>query len=235
MSIPHNNALNNYKKSIPAEYLNRKGKKNEDFNESVEFNFNNAASSGNWPYKMSIQTYVDVKDSIAQKIDELDQSAVFAVARDATAKGLDIDGERLYYSPDSTVENISPDNITILKDIVIKYAELNEAVVNKFYIDEIVSAQGGKTTTERHSFDTLEELKQYVKDANLTPEDIKSCGKCEIKDLFEGCGINESLGVGAGLSLGGAAIGADIAGSSLKKSDSKVKKDYDDDFDLTVY
>lgn len=90
---------------------------------------------------------------------------------------------------------------------------------------------------------------------------------------------NESLGVGAGLALGGAAIGAGIAGSSLmdsldndedemnelldikvdakgfggsgnnvhvgpgsipltssfKKGNGKIKKDYDDDFDLTVY
>lgn len=66
-----------------------------------------------------------------------------------------------------------------------KNESLNEAAVDKFYIDEIVSAQGGKTETERHSFDTIEELKQYVKEANLAPDDIANCGKCDIKDLFE--------------------------------------------------
>lgn len=61
---------------------------------------------------------------------------------------------------------------------------LDEDMVDKFYIDEIVPAQGGKTETERHSFDTLEELKQYVKDANLTEDDIATCGGCEIEDLL---------------------------------------------------
>ena len=61
---------------------------------------------------------------------------------------------------------------------------LDEDMVDKFYIDEIVPAQGGKTETERHSFDTLEELKQYVKDANLTEGDIATCSGCEIADLL---------------------------------------------------
>lgn len=89
LAIPHNNALNNYKKSIPAEYLEKEGKKNESLSESM------------------------------------------------------------------------------------------------YYVDEIVPTQGGKTETERHSFNTLEALKQYVKDANLTPDDIKSCGGCDLKDLYE--------------------------------------------------
>lgn len=99
-----------------------------------------------------------------------------------------------------------------------KNESLNEAAVDKFYIDEIVPAQGGKTETERHSFDTIEELKQYVKEAKLAPDDIANCGKCEIKDLFEECETNEALGVGAGLALGGAAIGAGMIGSSLLDS-----------------
>lgn len=147
-----------------------------------------------------------------------------------------------------------------LNDCDKKNENLTEATIDKFYIDEIISAQGDKTETERHSFDTIEELKQYVKDANLTPEDIENCGKCEIKDLFESgtpmskeedeesgnefrstlpkdtpdseasnkvvkwltdngyLATNEALGVGAGLALGGAAIGAGMVGSSLLDS-----------------
>lgn len=168
-----------------------------------------------------------------------------------------------------------------------KNESLNEAVVDKFYIDEIVSAQGGKTETERHSFDTIEELKQYVKDANLTPEDIENCGKCEVKDLFESDAYlskeeeeefynelrsalpkdgritstpkdttdpelankmdkwltdkgypdtNEALGVGAGLALGGAAIGAGMVGSALLDSLDKDEEgeDMDELFDIKV-
>ena len=108
-----------------------------------------------------------------------------------------------------------------LNDCDKKNENLTESTIDKFYIDEIVSTQGGKTENERHSFDTIEELKKYVKDANLTPDDVANCGKCDIKDLFE-CGstdtTNEALGVGAGLALGGAAIGAGMIGSSLLDS-----------------
>ena len=158
-------------------------------NESVEFNFNNAASSGNWPYKMSIETYVDLRDSIAQMIETLDQDSVFAIARDATKLGLNIDQERLYYSPDATIEtNVSPEKINQFRNIVMRYSneQVNEASTKKFYIDEIVSAPGGKTETERHSFATCDELKQYVKDANLTKDDIANCGGCDLSILFEG-------------------------------------------------
>ena len=98
-------------------------------NESAEFNFNSAASSGNWPYKMSIETYVDICDEISQIIDNLDQSCVFAIARDATNLGLNIDKERLYYSPIVTIENnISPEKINQFRSIVMKYSngQLNE-------------------------------------------------------------------------------------------------------------
>ena len=98
-------------------------------NESAEFNFNSAASSGNWPYKMSIETYVDIRDEISQIIDNLDQSCVFAIARDATKLGLNIDKERLYYSPIVTIENnISPEKINQFRSIVMKYSngQLNE-------------------------------------------------------------------------------------------------------------
>lgn len=66
-----------------------------------------------------------------------------------------------------------------------KIRRLNEDA-SRFYIDEIVSAQGGKTETERHSFSTIEELKQYCKDAGLTKDDIANCGGCDVKDLCEG-------------------------------------------------
>lgn len=157
-------------------------------NESAEFNFNSAASSGNWPYKMSIKTYVDICDEISQIIDNLDQSCVFAIARDATKLGLNIDKERLYYNPIVTIENnISPEKINQFRSIVMKYSngQLNESSNKKFYIDEIVSAQGGKTKTERHYFATLDELKQYCKDAGLTKDDIEGCGGCDVKDLCE--------------------------------------------------
>lgn len=157
-------------------------------NESAEFNFNSAASSGNWPYKMSIETYVDIRDEISQIIDNLDQSCVFAIARDATKLGLNIDKERLYYSPIVTIENnISPEKINQFRSIVMKYSngQLNESSSKKFYIDEIVSAQGGKTKTERHFFATLDELKKYCKDSGLTKDDIANCGGCNIKDLCE--------------------------------------------------
>ena len=98
-------------------------------NESAEFNFNSAASSGNWPYEMSIETYVDICDEISQIIDNLDQSCVFAIARDATNLGLNIDKERLYYSPIVTIENnISPEKINQFRSIVMKYSngQLNE-------------------------------------------------------------------------------------------------------------
>ena len=157
-------------------------------NESAEFNFNSAASSGNWPYKMSIETYVDIRDEISQIIDNLDQSCVFAIARDATKLGLNIDKERLYYSPIVTIENnISPEKINQFRSIVMKYSngQLNESSNKKFYIDEIVFAQGGKTKTERHFFATLDELKKYCKDSGLTKDDIANCGGCNIKDLCE--------------------------------------------------
>lgn len=157
-------------------------------NETAEFNFNSAASSGNWPYKMSIETYVDICDEISQIIDNLDQSCVFAIARDATNLGLNIDKERLYYSPIVTIENnISPEKINQFRSIVMKYSngQLNESSNKKFYIDEIVSAQGGKTKTERHFFATLDELKKYCKDSGLTKDDIANCGGCNIKDLCE--------------------------------------------------
>ena len=157
-------------------------------NESAEFNFNSAASSGNWPYKMSIETYANIRDEISQIIDNLDQSSVFAIARDANKLGLSIDEERLYYSPDATIEtNISPEKINQFRNIVMRYSheQLNEESNRKFYIDEIVSAPGGKTETERHSFTTLDELKQYCKDAGLTKDDIANCGGCDVKDLCE--------------------------------------------------
>ena len=66
-----------------------------------------------------------------------------------------------------------------------KIRRLNEDA-SRFYIDEIVSAQGGKTETERHSFATLDELKQYCKDAGLTKDDIANCGGCDVRDLCEG-------------------------------------------------
>ena len=156
-------------------------------NESAEFNFNNAASSGNWPYKMSIEAYVDIRDEISQIIDNLDQSSVFAIARDANTLGLSIDEERLYYSPDATIEtNISPEKINQFRSIVMRYCDeqLNEASSKQFYIDEIVSAPGGKTETERHSFATCDELKQYVKDASLTKDNIANVGGCEVKDIL---------------------------------------------------
>lgn len=65
-----------------------------------------------------------------------------------------------------------------------KTRRLNEEA-KRFYIDEIVSAPGGKTETERHSFATLDELKKYCKDANLTKDDIANCGGCDVKDLCE--------------------------------------------------
>ena len=102
-------------------------------NESAEFNFNSAASSGNWPYKMSIETYVDICDEISQIIDNLDQSCVFAIARDATNLGLNIDKERLYYSPIVTIENnISPEKINQFRSIVMKYSDKQ---LNEDYLD----------------------------------------------------------------------------------------------------
>lgn len=65
-----------------------------------------------------------------------------------------------------------------------KIRRLNEDA-KRFYIDEIVSGPSGKTETERHSFSTIEELKQYCKDAGLTKEDIAACGGCDVKDLCE--------------------------------------------------
>lgn len=65
-----------------------------------------------------------------------------------------------------------------------KIRRLNEDA-KRFYVDEIVSAPGGKTETERHSFSTLDELKQYCKDAGLTKDDIANCGGCDVKDLCE--------------------------------------------------
>lgn len=102
-------------------------------NETAEFNFNSAASSGNWPYKMSIKTYVDICDEISQIIDNLDQSRVFAIARDATKLGLNIDEERLYYSPIVTIENnISPEKINQFRSIVMKYSDEQ---LNEDYLD----------------------------------------------------------------------------------------------------
>ena len=102
-------------------------------NETAEFNFNSAASSGNWPYKMSIKTYVDICDEISQIIDNLDQSRVFAIARDATNLGLNIDKERLYYSPIVTIENnISPEKINQFRSIVMKYSDKQ---LNEDYLD----------------------------------------------------------------------------------------------------
>lgn len=65
-----------------------------------------------------------------------------------------------------------------------KIRRLNEDA-KRFYVDEIVSAPGGKTETERHSFATLDELKKYCKDAGLTKDDIANCGGCDVKDLCE--------------------------------------------------
>lgn len=65
-----------------------------------------------------------------------------------------------------------------------KIRRLNEDA-KRFYVDEIVSAPGGKTETERHSFATIDELKQYCKDAGLTKDDIANCGGCDVKDLCE--------------------------------------------------
>lgn len=65
-----------------------------------------------------------------------------------------------------------------------KIRRLNEDA-KRFYVDEIVSTRGGKTETERHSFSTIEELKQYCKDAGLTKDDIANCGGCDVKDLYE--------------------------------------------------
>ena len=102
-------------------------------NESAEFNFNSAVSSGNWPYKMSIETYVDIRDEISQIIDNLDQSCVFAIARDATNLGPNIDKERLYYSPIVTIENnISPEKINQFRSIVMKYSDKQ---LNEDYLD----------------------------------------------------------------------------------------------------
>ena len=66
-----------------------------------------------------------------------------------------------------------------------KIRRINESSNKKFYIDEIVSARGGKTKTERHFFATLDELKKYCKDSGLTKDDIANCGGCNIKDLCE--------------------------------------------------
>lgn len=52
------------------------------------------------------------------------------------------------------------------------------------YVDEIVSAQGGRNETERHCFATVDKLKHYVKEAGLSKEDIDSINGCDIKDLF---------------------------------------------------
>lgn len=65
-----------------------------------------------------------------------------------------------------------------------KIRRLNEDA-KRFYVDEIVSAPGGKTETERHSFATLDELKKYCKDAGLTKDDIANCGGCELKSLLD--------------------------------------------------
>lgn len=66
---------------------------------------------------------------------------------------------------------------------VMKIRNFNGSV-NRYYIDEVVSAPGGKSETERHSFATCDELKQYVKDANLTKDDIVTVGGCDLKDLL---------------------------------------------------
>lgn len=66
-----------------------------------------------------------------------------------------------------------------------KIRRINESADRKFYIDEIVSAPGRKTEVERHYFATLDELKQYCKDAGLTKDDIEGCGGCDVKDLCE--------------------------------------------------
>lgn len=65
--------------------------------------------------------------------------------------------------------------------------------MKSFYIDEIVPAAGGKTTTERHSFDTLEDLKNYVKESNLKADDIESIGGCEISALFESATASDEM------------------------------------------
>lgn len=65
-----------------------------------------------------------------------------------------------------------------------KIRRLNEDS-KRFYVDEIVSAPGGKTETERHSFATIDELKQYCKDAGLTEDDIANCVGCDVEDLCE--------------------------------------------------
>lgn len=73
-----------------------------------------------------------------------------------------------------------------------KIIRLNEDA-KRFYVDEIVSAPGGKTETERHSFATVDELKEYCKDAGLRKEDIASCGGCDVNDLFEEVQVSEEV------------------------------------------
>lgn len=338
---PHLRVLDNYKRRIPAEYLNDCDKKNENLIEGLEYieNIDEIRKSANgiqteFEYTrfyrpkiylptdkggkgelriMAIKENPDEEDSdweicvefedksgfygfdvpAIKLADELHNNRnpylnglTFEEAEDICSEireyFMNVDQEDLY---STFVDKLGCDKKAILK--FYNDPSLNEAVVDKFYIDEIVSAQGGKTETERHSFDTIEELKQYVKGANLTPEDIENCGKCEVKDLFESDAYlskeeeeefynelrsalpkdgriastpkdttdpelankmdkwltdkgypstNEALGVGAGLALGGAAIGAGMVGSALLDSLDKDEEgeDMDELFDIKV-
>ena len=56
---------------------------------------------------------------------------------------------------------------------------------NRIDLYEIVTSQGGKTEVEHHVFNSIDEARNYVKDALLSEEDIERVDGCDIKQLFE--------------------------------------------------